>query len=113
MSRPIRSFIEMLGFLSRGKFVDKLNEHMVSAIETLEALPQEKGSATITVTITFNYEGGRLDLVPKVQSKLPDGKGFSGTPFWAIEGALSLEHPSQADMFPARDVSARGDRDHA
>jgi hypothetical protein len=107
--RPIRRFSEMLELLSRGKFTEKLDEHLNKAIETLEAMPDGKGAATITVAITLNYQEGRLDVKPSVKSKLPDEKGFGGTPFWTHEGALSVQHPSQFDMFsgprPAEDRS--------
>ena len=111
--RPIRRFTEMLSILSRGKFEEKLDEHMNNALQTLEALPGEKGVATLTVTITFNYESGRLDIKPVVKSKLPEEKGFSGTPFWSYEGGLSVQHPSQFDMFAGpRDAAERvRDRD--
>ncbi|CUA90172.1 hypothetical protein Ga0061061_11196 [Chelatococcus sambhunathii] len=104
-ARPIRRIEELLPLLSRGNFLDKCNEHLAKSIETLEALPQEKGTATITVTLTFTYESGRLDVKPAVKSKLPEEKAFSGTPFWTYEGALSVQHPSQIDMFAGpRDV---------
>ena len=106
--RPIRRCTEMIGLLSRGKFEEKLDEHMNSALSTLETLPGEKGTATMTVTITFNFESGRLDIKPTVKSKLPEDKGFSGTPFWTYEGGLSVQHPSQFDMFAGpRDANAR------
>lgn len=99
--RPIRRFAEMLELLSRGKFTEKCDEHLNKAIETLEAMPDQKGVATLTLTITLNYQEGRLDVKPGVKSKLPDEKGFGGTPFWTHEGALSVQHPSQFDMFQA------------
>ncbi len=110
--RPIRRFSEMLGLLSRGRFEEKCDEHLTHAIETLEALPGEKGAATLTVTITLNFESGRLDVKPAVKSKLPEDKGFSGTPFWTYEGGLSVQHPSQIDMFGPRAAEPR-DRDTA
>lgn len=97
----------MLGLLSRGKFEEKLDEHLAAAIATLEALPAEKGSATITVQITLDYQSGRIDLKPTVKSKLPEEKGFSDTPFWAVDGALSVQHPSQIDMFGPQDAAER------
>lgn len=97
--RPIRRFVDMLGLLNRGRFVEKLDDHLSDALSTLEALPNEKGTATITVAITISFEGGRLDIKPTVKSKLPEEKAFSGTPFWAVDGALSVQHPSQTDMF--------------
>ena len=97
--RAIHRFTEMLGLLSRGKFVEKLDEHLADSIRTLEALPAEKGEATITITVKLVYESGRLDVRPSVKSKLPEEKGFTGTPFWAFENGLSVQHPSQMDMF--------------
>lgn len=110
--RAIRRFVDMLGLLNRGRFVEKLDEHLNSALETLEALPGEKGKATITCVIDINFESGRLDIRPSVKSKLPEEKAFSETPFWAFEGGLSVQHPSQMDMFGPRDADER-QRDRA
>lgn len=111
-NRPIRRFVDMLGLLSRGRFVEKCDEHLANALQTLETLPGEKGSATITMQITVNFESGRLDIKPTIKSKLPEEKGFNGTPFWAVDGALSVQHPSQTDMF-LRDTSDQRERDFA
>lgn len=111
-NRPIRRFTDMLGLLNRGRFVEKCDEHLAKAMAELEALPNEKGSATITVQITVNFESGRLDIKPTIKSKLPEEKGFNGTPFWAVDGALSVQHPSQTDMF-VRDTADTRERDFA
>lgn len=105
--RTIRRFTDMLGLLSRGRFVEKCDEHLQAAIESLENLPTEKGTATITLTVTLNFESGRMDIKPSVKSKLPEEKSFAGTPFWSHEGGLSTQHPSQADMFGPRDAEER------
>ena len=107
MSRPIRRFIDMIGMLNRGNFADKCDEHLAEAIRTLEDLPGGKGTATLTLTITVNCDSGRLDIKPAVKSKLPEEKAFGATPFWAVDGALSVQHPSQADMFGPRDADER------
>lgn len=99
MSRPIRKFTDMIDLLNRGRFTEKLDEHLADAIASLEALPAEKGTATISVSITLVYESGRLDIKPTVKSKLPEEKAFASTAFWAVEHALSVQHPSQTDMF--------------
>ena len=109
--RVIRSVIETMGLLSRGKFSEKCDEHFRKALEELEALPGEKGTATLTLTLTLTYESGRLDLKPSVKSKLPEEKGFTGTPFWTVDGGLSVQHPSQHDMFGPRETGAGRDRD--
>jgi hypothetical protein len=104
MSRPIRNFTEMLGLLSRGKFSEKLNAELETAIETLEAMPSEKGKATMTISLTLAYQGGRLDISPTVKTKLPEGEGFRDTPFWTYEGGLSVQHPSQMDFLGLKEV---------
>lgn len=97
--RVIRSYTEMLGLLSRGDFSRRLDQELTKLVETLEALPTDSGKATITVGIEFKYELGRIDINPTFKVKLPDTDRFMKTPFWAIEGALSVQHPSQIDMF--------------
>lgn len=110
MSRLIRSVTEMLGLLSRGRFAEKCDEHLQHAIQSLESLPDGRGKATLTITLDIAFQEGRLDVTPAVKSKLPEDKGFTGTPFWALEGALSVQHPSQFDMFGPRAASDREDR---
>jgi hypothetical protein len=109
--RTIRKFDEMLGLLSRGKFAEKCDEALTHAIETLEQLPGEKGKATITLKIELAYQNGRLDINPDVKSKLPEGDKFSATPFWTYEGGLSVQHPSQIDMFAGPRVATKNDRE--
>jgi hypothetical protein len=113
MSSPvIRRFVGMLELLNRGRFVEKLDAHLEEAIQTLEALPNEKGSATINIAITLAYESGNIEVKPSVKSKLPEERAFSGTPFWTHEGGLSVQHPSQIDMFAGPSaVRDRGERD--
>ncbi|MCX5513449.1 hypothetical protein C3941_23640 [Kaistia algarum] len=109
-ARPIRRIADVLGLLNRGRFVEKCDEHLAKAIETLEALPDEKGTATITIEIKVAYQGGRVDIRPAVKLKLPDDKAFTETPFWTAEGGLSVQHPSQTDMF-VRDAAPPRERD--
>lgn len=110
MSRPIRKFTEMIGLLSKGRFEEKLDEALAEALTTLSALPNESGKASISLTINIAYDSGRLDIKPTVKSKLPEGKAFTGTPFWEADGALSVQHPSQLDMLAPTEVSTRRDR---
>lgn len=98
-TKIMRSILDVLPILSRGRFVTKVNEHLISAIETLETLPDERGVATINIELAIKFDSGRVDIVPKVKSKLPEEKGFSATPMWTHEGGLSVEHPQQIDMF--------------
>jgi hypothetical protein len=114
LSRTIHRFGDMLALLSRGHFLEKCDEHLATSIAALEALPGEKGTARITVELTINYQSGRIDVRPAVKSKLPEEKGFADTPFWAHEGGLSVQHPSQIDMFGGpRAAEERGQRETA
>jgi hypothetical protein len=107
MSRVLRSFREMLGLLSRGDFSRHCDKLLNEAIDALEDSPADKCKAEITVKITLDYELGRVDIKADAKSKLPDTVKFMKTPFWTIDGQLSVEHPNQIDMFPARGASQR------
>lgn len=111
-TKPIRSFTDLVGVLNRGRFSEKCDEHLSKAMETLDGLPDAKGTATITVTLTVAYQEGRVDVKPSVKSKLPEEKSFGATPFWSMEGGFSVQHPSQSDMF-AGPRSADRDRESA
>lgn len=100
MSRVLRTFREMIGLLSRGDFSRHCDKLLNEAIEALEASPSDKCKAEIVVKVTFDYELGRIDIKADAKSKLPDTVKFMKTPFWTVDGQLSVEHPSQADMFP-------------
>lgn len=111
MSRVLRTFREMIGLLSRGDFSKHLDQQMTEAVDALEACPADKCKAEITVKITLEYELGRIDIKAESKAKLPETVKFMKTPFWAIDGMLSVEHPNQIDMFPAR--AAQQERDDA
>lgn len=111
MSRVLRSFREMVGLLSRGDFSRHCDQLLGEAIEALEASPADKCKAEITVKITLEFELGRIDIKADAKSKLPDTVKFMKTPFWAMDGQLSVEHPNQIDMFPARATRERPDDD--
>ena len=98
----------MLQTINRGMFADRLDADMAAAIEALEALPNERGTATMNVTISISIDSGRVDIKPSVKTKLPEGKAFTSTPFWSYNGGLSVQHPSQADMFSGpRDTAVK------
>lgn len=112
--RPIRKFIEVIGLLNRGKFSERLDQEMAEAIRTLEVQPNDQGKATITVTVELAYQGGMLQMTPKVKAKLPEGQGFNATPFWTVDGdALSVQHPNQMDMWTREAPASSRERDSA
>ncbi len=98
MSKPIRKLFQLLGLIERGRFDEAADEALAKAIETLEALPKQQGKAVIVMTIEISCQKEMINVLPKIQLKLPEDKAFSGTPFWIADGELSTQHPNQLDM---------------
>lgn len=113
MSRMLRTFREMIGLVSRGDFSRHLDEKMEEALVALEECPADKCKAEITVKVVLEYELGRIDIKPEVKVKLPETAKFMKTPFWVIDGQLSVQHPNQIDMFSARAVGSQEPDDEA
>lgn len=86
MSRPIRSFVTLLGILSRGRLVEKLDEKLAETLAALKVHPNNKAKGKITLELALEYNDGRIEIVPTVKNKLPEEKGLGGTPrkwtFW-------------------------------
>lgn len=99
MARTIRNLGELIGLLNRGRFVEKCNEELERVMMALEDLPEQKGKAKITLEITIARQQELVNITPVVKAKLPESGAFSATPFWESDGALSVEHPNQRDMF--------------
>jgi hypothetical protein len=98
-ARPIRRITELLGLLDRGTFEDACDLALSEALATLEGLPKEQGTATLTIELKIAYDKGRVDVQPVLKSKLPEGQAFGRTPMWVADGMLSTQHPSQMDIF--------------
>lgn len=106
--RVIRSFLQALGLLSRGRLEEKLNDEMSRVIGALEEHPEEKAKASLCLTIEFTKLADRIDLRPTVKTTLPKEKELPSTTFWPLENGLSVQHPSQTDMFSGpRDAAER------
>lgn len=108
MPRLIRSYCETVGLLSRGEFARRLDEELRKLFDAFETMPTDRGKASLTVDLTFKFELGRVDVEAKFKAKPPETDRFMKTPFWLVDNALSVEHPSQLDMFKPRAVA-----DHA
>lgn len=114
MKPHIRRFVDLIEQAGRGRLSEHLDENLATAVEALEALPDGAGgAATITLTVTLKAQGDLVNVVPTVKTKLPEGKAIATTPFWLDDGALSVQHPNQTDMFTGpkpvrRDDTAAG-----
>lgn len=108
MSRVIRSYTETVGLLSRGDFARRLDEELTKLLETFENMTADTGKGSIAVKIEFKYELGRIDINPTFKVTPPEHDRFMKTPFWIVDGALSVQHPSQIDMFGPRTIDGEG-----
>lgn len=107
MIKPIRSLFEALSLMHRGEFAERVDEHLAKAIAEVERSQDDKASATITLKVAIQRVGDRIEIKPAIDSALPKEKGFQSIPFWIVDGALSVQHPSQTDMFARpRDVDS-------
>jgi hypothetical protein len=98
-ARVIREFATVLNLLSRGRFVEKIDEKLAEAMTALNAHPDDKAKASVTLTFEFTRVQERVGIKPSIKLKLPEEKGFAETVMFAVEDGLSLQHPSQIDMF--------------
>jgi hypothetical protein len=97
--RLIHKYTETVALLSRGEFAQSLDRKIAELIEAFEAMNADSGKATLEVKLEFKYELGRIDVAATAKIKLPETERFMKTPFWVHDGALSVQHPSQIDMF--------------
>ena len=106
-TRIIKSLFQALGLLNRGRFEVKCDTVLTEALDALAEHPDEKCEATITIEVKLTKLGDRIDIKPSVKTKLPAEKGFPSTAFWPLADGLSVQHPSQTDMFGPQPVPER------
>lgn len=97
--RVIRSYTETVGLLSRGEFARRIDEEIAKLLEAFENMTADSGKGTLDVKLEFKYELGRIDVAASFKVKSPETDRFMKTPFWIVDGALSVQHPNQHDMF--------------
>ncbi|RBP01062.1 hypothetical protein DFR50_1597 [Roseiarcus fermentans] len=112
--RIIRDFRTVIELCARGRLTERLDQKLADCLEALNASPDEKAKASLTVTLELQRAGDRIEIRPKATVKLPEEKGVGSTTLFAAEGGLSLQHPSQTDMFSGpRDAASPTKRDAA
>lgn len=107
MAHLIRDFLKAVGLMHRGKVKEKLDAELAKVLDAVDQHPEEAASGTVLLSVTVRKMGDRLDLLPKIETKLPKDKAFGPAAFWLVDGALSLQHPDQDDMFAPREVRPR------
>lgn len=99
MSRIIRDYRTVLELIARGRLIERLDEKTAEVLAALEAEDDDKAKASLQVKLSFQRVGDRTDITAAVQVTLPPDKPLPTTTLFVVEGGLSLQHPSQMDMF--------------
>lgn len=85
--RLIRKFSETMDMLSRGDFSRKCDEKLSEVIAALEATPDQKGRASVTITIDFTYLEGRARISPKAVPSASRESSTSSSPMSCASAA--------------------------
>ena len=112
-AKPIRDLLEYLKIIHRGRFAERCADHLETAIREVESSSDDTAKATITISFAIQKVGEKIDMTANVASKLPPEKPFKSDTAWFVDGAISLQHPSQHDMFAGPrglDERARAER---
>ena len=96
--RIIRDFPTVMKLPGGGKFAARVDEKLALMFETLSGLSDQGAKATLTLTFNFNQTDDRIGILASVKLKLPEEKGFPEYPTFAVEGGISLQHPSQFEL---------------
>ena len=99
MSRLPHDFLQTTALLNRGRFVERVNAEVSKLLESLEGMPDATGAGSLTLAFKFQSIGGEIKLSATVKSSLPQLPALSPTTFWLIDGELSVDHPTQRDLF--------------
>ena len=99
MTPVIRDFKTLVEYYERGALSARLNDNLLDLIEALDANFDEKCNGSLTLTLKVQRIGDRKEVLATVKMALPPDKPLPSANFFGVEGGLSLEHPSQNDMF--------------
>ena len=110
--RKIRDATEIIARLEGGDLAADLSKEIETAIVALTEHAGDRNVArgSLTLTLSFEIAHGKAEITADIKSKLPKRLRRTSFFFATDDGALSLEHPSQHDMFPREIAGARQSR---
>lgn len=102
-ARLIRRFAEIVALVENGELEQGCNEAVTKIFEALEGA-SEGAKASLTLKLDFVLKNGIVEFGSEEPAvKVPKRK-YRKAIGWIHEGALSLQHPKQIDMFGPREV---------
>lgn len=102
-TRKIKDATTVIGMLERGQVAADLSTVLTDTLRILkeqsDQRPKAKIKGKVALTLNIVVEEGAVQIEAAIENKVP--KPVRSTSFyWVTEdGALSTEHPQQADMF--------------
>lgn len=107
--KVIRQATEILGVIERGDAAHEMTLEIERVLKALQDAsgPKQKAKGSVTLKLEFEVEGSFLQIKADIASKVPKIKRGSTAYFLTQDGQITLEHPSQTEMFSGpRSMSA-------
>lgn len=116
MVRRITEATQIIGLLEGGQLASDLSDEIRKTIQDLQEHAGATGTAKgkVALTLSFEQSGEKTEVVADIATKLPKRQRRTSFFFTTDDGALSIEHPRQHDMFkpreaaPSRETQAAG-----
>lgn len=101
--KRIRDAQTIIGSLNGGEVASELSTQLTDTLAALKehcgGRPKAKAKGKVTLVFDIEVEGNVAEITANIESKRPKPIRASSI-YWVLDdGALSTEHPQQADMF--------------
>lgn len=102
MVQKLVNATDIIGRLENGDLAHDLSGEIRAVIQALQEAAGDKHVAkgSVTLTLKFEQQGIKTEIDAEISSKTPKKTRPRSFFFTTEDGALSLEHPNQHDMFP-------------
>ena len=99
--KVLRQATDIIARVERGDLNHDLTNEIEHVLKELadRAPPKGKIKGQVKLTLNFTVDGSSVEFEAGIESKLPKKARRSEMYFVTQDGALSLEHPQQTDIF--------------
>ena len=107
-TKRLRQASDILAYLEQGDFNAEVTSQNEELLKYLQEIAPQKGKGikgVLTIKLSYDVVGNQVETTASVETKAP--KRTRGRDFFFLreDGALSTEHPKQANMFDDDKVS--------
>lgn len=98
--KRISQATEIIGMIERGDLNADLSKVICDVLTQLQdqASEKRKVKGEVKLTLKFEVQGKSVEIEPTIDFKVPKPVRAKSI-YFVTEGALSLDHPNQEDMF--------------